>query len=41
VLQEVIASVRDVQLESRQLVKLSRRERRLRTSPLRLVKDRA
>jgi hypothetical protein len=41
VLREVIASVRHVQHESRQLVKQSRRERRLRRSPLRLVKDRA
>ena len=41
VLQEVMASVRYVQQESCQLVKQSRRERRLRTSPLRLVKDRA
>jgi hypothetical protein len=40
VLREVIASVRNVQHESRQLVKQSRRERRLRMSPLRLVKDR-
>jgi hypothetical protein len=39
-LQEVMTSVRHVQHESRQLVKESRRERRLRTSPLRLVKDR-
>ena len=40
VLQEVMASVRYAQQESRQLIKQSRRERRLRTSPLRLVKDR-
>jgi hypothetical protein len=39
-LEEIMASVRHVRHESRQLVKQSRRERRLRTSPLRLVKDR-
>jgi hypothetical protein len=38
VLREAIDSARDVQHQSRQLVKQSRRERRLRTSPLRLVK---
>jgi hypothetical protein len=37
-LAEVIASLRSVQHESRQLVKQSRRERRLRSSPLRLVR---
>ena len=40
-LQEIMASVRNVRRESHQLVKQSRRERRLRMSPLRLVKDRA
>ena len=38
---EIMTSVRDVRRESRQLVKQSLRERRLRTSPLRLVRDRA
>lgn len=37
-LSEVITSLRSVQHESRQLVKRSRRERRLRQSPLRLVR---
>lgn len=38
VLREMMASCRRVQLESRFLVKQSQRERRLRKSPLRLVK---
>jgi hypothetical protein len=38
-LREVMTTVRDVQRESGQLVNQSRRERRLRTSTLRLVKD--
>jgi hypothetical protein len=40
VLREAIASIRHVHHESSQLVKQSRRERRLRASSLRLVKDR-
>ena len=39
--QEIMASIRNVRRESHRLVKQSRRERRLRMSPLRLVKDRA
>src|SRR5262249_48336588 len=38
VLREVMSSIREAQHQSRLLIKQSRRERRLRTSPLRLVK---